>query len=170
MTCAARAPTIGRDDHPGERDPEPGVGVAVVAQPFREVPVAEPERDREPDAVGVDLQRADVEYDRDRLQFVPPLGCCRGRGPAFVLEQYGRTDRRSERRRPGRGRSEARQSAASPAARARRASPGHVGHGVEHRALRLGDEPPEHRELPRARGPRRCSRCRRCCRSGRRAR
>ena len=46
---------------------EPVGGVAVLAQAPLEVDEAEPEGEREADAVGVDLERPDVEVDGDRF-------------------------------------------------------------------------------------------------------
>ena len=51
------------DDDPHEGEPEPGIGVPVVAKTLREVAVGEPESDREPDPIGVDLQRPEMEDD-----------------------------------------------------------------------------------------------------------
>ena len=61
----------GGEDDPEEDGQEPVGRVAVLAQPALEVGVAEPERQREPDAVGVDLQRSDVEVDGDGFHGTP---------------------------------------------------------------------------------------------------
>ncbi len=53
----------GGEDDPDKGAAEPVVGVAVVAKTFREVAVGEPEREGEPDPVGMDLERTEVEDD-----------------------------------------------------------------------------------------------------------
>src|SRR5208283_6059670 len=53
----------GRDDDPDEGTREPGIGIPVVAESFREVAVPEPEGERESNAVGMDLQRSEMEDD-----------------------------------------------------------------------------------------------------------
>ena len=61
----------GGEDDPEEDGQEPVGRVAVLAQPALEVGVAEPERQREPDAVRVDLQRSDVKDDGDGFHWAP---------------------------------------------------------------------------------------------------
>ncbi len=55
----------GGDEHPEEEGGDPVGLVATIGESSLEVAVREPEGDREPDPVGVDLERPDVERRRD---------------------------------------------------------------------------------------------------------
>ena len=102
----------GSEDDPEEDGDEPVGGVAVLPQPALEVHEAEPERERESDAVGVDLEGPDVEGDGDRSHGsvrarLRPGGGHQGPGrqprqERRVRTRPGRSTKTDRRPRPGR--------------------------------------------------------------------
>ena len=59
------SPKDGGNDDPHEGNAEPLIGVSACAEAVSKMAIADPKRDREPDPIGVDRERSEVEEDGD---------------------------------------------------------------------------------------------------------